>query len=154
MISATKKFPTCWNLYLQTFLYIQNTLVDLKDIDMLMKQYEEEKGLMSQPQKMSISSFKLQNETLNTPLLLFYLELGLIRPKKSLRWVHCEKVFQQVCTINCSCVTARWREPNFQCSRWYNETASEQLPWLSNIGSQWTHSYEVLKQWENTLCYI
>ena len=41
-----------------------------------MKQYAEE-GLMFQPQKMLISSFKLQNGTLFT-ILLFYLEMGLL----------------------------------------------------------------------------
>ena len=60
---------------------IPNTLVDRKDIDRLMKQCSEEKGLISQPQKMTTSSLKLQNGTLITPLLLFYFELGLIRAK-------------------------------------------------------------------------
>ena len=49
----------------------KNTLVDRKDFGKLMKQYAEEEGLMFQPQKMLISSFKLQNGTLITPLLLF-----------------------------------------------------------------------------------
>ena len=43
-----------------------------------MKTYAEEKGIMSQPRKMFISSFTLQNGTLITPLLLFYLQLGLV----------------------------------------------------------------------------
>ena len=42
-----------------------------------MKTYAEEEGLMSQPPKKLISSFILQNGTLNTPLLLLYLQLGL-----------------------------------------------------------------------------
>ena len=49
----------------------KNTLVSKNDIDDLMKTYAEEEGIMSQPRKMLISSFKLQNETLITPLLLF-----------------------------------------------------------------------------------
>ena len=56
------------------------TLVDRKDIGKLMKQHAEE-GLMSQPQNMLISSFTLQNGTLITPLLLFYLEMGLVCTK-------------------------------------------------------------------------
>ena len=36
---------------------------------------------MSQPRKMLISSFTLQNGTLITPLLLFYLQLGLVVTK-------------------------------------------------------------------------
>ena len=51
----------------------ENTLVDRKDIGKLIEQYAEEEGLMSQPQKMLISSIRLQNGTLITPLLLFYL---------------------------------------------------------------------------------
>ena len=46
-----------------------------------MKTYAEEGGIMSQPRKMLISSFTLQNGTLNTPLLLFYLQLGLVVTK-------------------------------------------------------------------------
>ena len=59
----------------------KNTLIDRKDIGKLMKQYTEEEGLMSQPQKMLISSFKLQNGTLITLLLFFYLEMGLVCTK-------------------------------------------------------------------------
>ena len=43
-----------------------------------MKNYAEEERLLSQPRKMLISSFKSQNGTLITPLLLFYLQLGLV----------------------------------------------------------------------------
>ena len=49
-----------------------------------MKTYAEEEGIMSQPRKMLISSFTLQNGTLITPLLLFYLQLGLVVTK-----IHC-----------------------------------------------------------------
>ena len=46
-----------------------------------MKTYAEEGGIMSQPRKMLLSSFTLQNGTLITPLLLFYLQLGLLSQK-------------------------------------------------------------------------
>ena len=46
-----------------------------------MKNYAEEERLSSQPQKMLISSFTLQNGTPITPLLLFYLQLGLVCTK-------------------------------------------------------------------------
>ena len=46
-----------------------------------MKTYAEEGGKMSQPRKMLISSFTLQNGTLITPLILFYLQLGLVVTK-------------------------------------------------------------------------
>ena len=45
-----------------------------------MKNYAEEEKLLSQPRKMLISSFILQNGTLIT-LLLFYLQLGLVVTK-------------------------------------------------------------------------
>ena len=43
--------------------------------------YAEEEGTNSQPRKMLISSFTIQNGTLITPLLLFYLQLGLVVTK-------------------------------------------------------------------------
>ena len=58
-----------------------NTLVSKNDIGDLMKTYAEEEGIMSQPRKMLISSFTLQNGTLITPLLLFYLQLALVYTK-------------------------------------------------------------------------
>ena len=43
--------------------------------------FNEEERLLSQPRKMLISIFTLQNGTLITPLLLFYLQLGLVCTK-------------------------------------------------------------------------
>ena len=59
----------------------KNILVSKNDIGYLMKTYSEEEGTMSQPKKVLISSSTLQNETLITPLLLFYLQLGLVVTK-------------------------------------------------------------------------
>ena len=59
----------------------KNTLLSKGDIGDLIKTYAEEEGIMSQPRKMLISSFTLQNGTLITPLLLFYLQLGLVCTK-------------------------------------------------------------------------
>ena len=59
----------------------KNTLVSKSDIGDLMKNYAEDERLLSQPRKMLISSFTLQNGTLVTPLLLFYLQLGLVCTK-------------------------------------------------------------------------
>ena len=56
-------------------------LVSKNYIGDLMKTYAEEEGIMSQPRKMLISNFTLQNGTLITPLLLFYLQLGLVVTK-------------------------------------------------------------------------
>ena len=56
----------------------KNTFVSKSDIEDLMKSYAEEERLKPQPRKMLISSFTLQNGTLITPLLLFYLQLDLV----------------------------------------------------------------------------
>ena len=42
-----------------------------------MKEYAEKEGIMSQPRRMLISSLHLKNGTIITPLLLYYLHLGL-----------------------------------------------------------------------------
>ena len=55
----------------------KNTLVSKSDFGDLMKNYAEEDRLLSQPRKMLISSFTLQNGTLITPLLFLFLQLGL-----------------------------------------------------------------------------
>ena len=60
---------------------IKKTLVSKGDIRDLMKNYAEEERILSQPREMLISSFTLQNGTLITPLLLFYLQLGLVCTK-------------------------------------------------------------------------
>ena len=59
----------------------KNNLVSKSDIGDLMKNYAEEERLLSQHRKMLISSFTVQNGTLITPLLLFYLKLGLVVTK-------------------------------------------------------------------------
>ena len=59
----------------------ENTNVGRHDIRSLMQDYAEKGGLLCQPRKMLISSFFLENGTLITPLLLFYLELGLVCKK-------------------------------------------------------------------------
>ena len=62
-------------------LIFKNTLVSRSDIGDLLKNYAEEEKLLSQPRKKLISSFTLQIGTLITPLLLFYLQLGLVCTK-------------------------------------------------------------------------
>ena len=59
----------------------KNILVSKNYIGDLIKTYAEEEGIKSQPRKMMISSFPLQNGTLITPLILFYLQLGLFDTK-------------------------------------------------------------------------
>ena len=73
----------------------KDTLVNKRDIGDLMKNYAEGKRLLSQPQKMLIS----QNGTLITPLLLFYLKLGLVVTE-----THCfvEHTPKNASTVLCS----------------------------------------------------
>ena len=59
----------------------KNTSVGKSDIGDWKKNYAREERLLSQPRKMLISSFTLQNGTLTTPLLVFYLQLGLVCTK-------------------------------------------------------------------------
>ena len=59
----------------------KNTAVSRDDIGDLMKQYAEEENIMVQPRRMLISNFILTNGTITTPLLLFYLQPGLVCKK-------------------------------------------------------------------------
>ena len=60
---------------------LKNTNVFRHDIGSLMQDYTEKERLLCQPRKMLISSYFLEIGTLITPLLLFYLEFGLVCKK-------------------------------------------------------------------------
>ena len=55
----------------------KNIEVGRNDIGDYMKNYTIENDMLKPPQRMLISSFKLENETVITPLYNFYMELGL-----------------------------------------------------------------------------
>ena len=55
----------------------KNTEVERDDIGDYMKNYAIENEMLKHPQRMLISSFKLENGTVITPLFNFYMELGL-----------------------------------------------------------------------------
>ena len=59
----------------------KNTLVSKSDIGDLMNNYAEEERILSQPRKLLISNFTLQNITLITPLLFFYVQLRFVCTK-------------------------------------------------------------------------
>ena len=63
------------------------------DIGLLMKDNAEKEGLLCQLRKMLISSYFLENRTLITPLLLFYLDLGLV----------CKKIYRFVEYVPVKC---------------------------------------------------
>ena len=71
----------------------KNTNVGRHDIGLLMNEYAEKEGLLRQPRKMLISSYFLENGTPITPLLLFYLDLGLV----------CKKIYRFVEYIPVNC---------------------------------------------------
>ena len=59
----------------------KNTLINKNDKDDWMRTYAQEEGQMSQPRKVLISSYTLQNGTLRTTLHLVYLHLGVVCTK-------------------------------------------------------------------------
>ena len=71
----------------------KNANVGRHDIGLLMIDYAEKEGLLCQQRKMLISSYFLENGTLITPLLLFYLDLGLL----------CKKIYRFVEYIPVKC---------------------------------------------------
>ena len=77
-VQCDLKVPEHFKAYFANFCQIfKNTVVSRIDIGDLMKEYAEEEGIMSQPRRMLISSFHLKNGTIITPLLLYYLHLGI-----------------------------------------------------------------------------
>ena len=114
----------------------KNTNLGRHDIGSLMQDYAEKEGILCQPRKKLISSYFLENGTLITPLLLFYLELGLVC-KKVCRFIEYTpvKCFNKICAICCRCSTRRRRESKFSCCCRNNEIACQQLLRLSNYGS-------------------
>ena len=77
-VQCELKYPKISGNFANFTAIFKNTLVRKSDIGDLIKTYAEEDGIMSQPRKMLISSFTLQNGTLITHVLSFYLELGLV----------------------------------------------------------------------------
>ena len=64
--------------FCQIYPIFKNTVVSRNDIGYLMKEYAEKEDIMSQPRRMLILGFHLKKKKLFiTPLLLYYLHLGL-----------------------------------------------------------------------------
>ena len=89
----------------------KKTNVGRHNIGSLMQDYAEKEGILCQPRKMLISSYFLENGTLISTLLLFHLELGLVR-KKIYRFVEYTpvKCFNEFCVISCQCLSRKRRE--------------------------------------------
>ena len=93
MYNVTLKCLKSSRRRLLIFTHFQNINVGRQEIGLLMKDYAEKEGLLCQSRKMLISSYFLENGTLITPLLLFYLELGLV----------CKKIYRFVEYIPVKC---------------------------------------------------
>ena len=114
-----------------------------------MKNYAEEERLLSQPRKMLISSFTLQNETLTTPMLLFYLQLGLVCAKIH-RFVEYTPKYYFNSFVH-STVDARRQVDENPNSSVVPETMK--LVRLSDQGPEPTHYHEVPNGRKNTCSY-
>ena len=72
------KVPEHLKAYFANFPPIfRKAVVSRNDIGDLMKEYAEKEGIVSQPRRMLISNFYPNNGTIITPLLIFFLHLGL-----------------------------------------------------------------------------
>ena len=81
-VQCDTEVPERLRSYFSNFLPIfKNNVVSRDDIGTLMREYAEKENIMGQPRRMLISIFVLTNGTLITPLLLFYLILGLFCKK-------------------------------------------------------------------------
>ena len=77
-VQCDLKVPEHLKAYFANFPpFFKNTVLSRIDIGHLMKEYAEKERIMLQAKRMLISSFHLKNGTLITPLLLYYLHLGL-----------------------------------------------------------------------------
>ena len=93
------KYPKFWGSNFANNLppYFKNTLVSKNDIDVLLKTYADEVRILSQPRRITISSFTLHNGTLITPLLLFYLKFGLVCAKKHRSFDYTPRIWLNSC---------------------------------------------------------
>ena len=122
----------------------KNTLVSKNDIGDLMKNYAEEERLLSQPRKMLIFSFSLHNGALITSLVLFYLQLGFVVPKRH-RFVECTPMKCFNSFAQSAVDTTRQGDENLKpkCRRRNNQSSSQQLLRLPDHGPEPTHCNEV-----------
>ena len=86
------------------------------DVGPVMQEYPEKKGLLSQPRRKLVSIFELINGLTFTPLLLFYLKLGLLCTKihRIVEYTpaECSNIFAFLCNPLPMVVVKRTRTPN------------------------------------------
>ena len=121
--------------------FFKYTNVGRHDVGLLMKNYAEKEGLLSQPRKVLISSYFVENGTLITPVLLFYLELGLVC-KKIYRFVECTP-FKSFNNFVLSAVNARReRDENPNSS-----IVAETMKFLANS----SYGYQIMNRSRHTV---
>ena len=74
----------------------KNVNVDREDIRPLVEEYAEEGGPLTQHGRMQLSGYFSEIGTVITPLLLFYLDLGLVCKRRSVCVEHSNEMFQQI----------------------------------------------------------
>ena len=122
----------------------KNILFSKNDIGDLIKTYAEEEGIKSQPRKMLISSFPLQNGTLIIPLPLFYLQLGLVCTKIH-RFVECtpKKSFNSFVQSALDARSQGDKKSKRKCRSRNKEASSQQLLRLPDHEQEPTDCNEV-----------
>ena len=96
-----------------------------------------------------MSSQFLENGTIISPLLLFYLNFGLaatLQKNLSLCAIHSVEVLQQLCSVCSGCQKRGREESNSECCGSKNEVTSKQFLWLAEYGSKSIKSDKV-SQW-------
>ena len=117
-----------------------------------MKQYAKKENFVVQPKRIIISNV-LTNGTIIFPLLLFYLKLGL-DCKKTHRFV--QYTPRKCFNISAQIATDERRQgdenPISSVVAETMKTTSSQFLWLSDHGSQLTHSDKVSDRCKNPQC--
>ena len=119
----------------------KNTNVGRHDKGSLTKDYAEKKGLLCQSRKMLTSSFFLENGTLITPLLLFYLDLVQVC-KKIYRFVEYTPVKSFNKIVQSAVNARREGDENPNCS-----VVSETMKLLANS----SYGYQIMDRSRHTV---
>ena len=123
----------------------ENTLVSRSDFGECITKYAEENKLLTQPLRMLITSFQLINGSIVTPLVNFYLHIGL----KSTQIDRFVEMFQELCSV-CSERTERrrWKIAFKRRSEDYEDTSKTFIR-ISNKGQELSHLDKLTEWWKS-----
>ena len=99
-----------------------------------MKEYAEKEGIMSQPRRMLIASFHLNNGTIITPLLFFYLHLGL----------ECTKIHQFVQYTPKKCFNSFVQSDNNARRQGEENPSSNALAEIMKLLANTSYGYQIM----------